>query len=313
MVSLLVSPWAAALLILTGLSLALAVILVPSTRAAARRRVGAVEQESALSRLSQTATEAIGRSVARGRRGLAWERALDRAGFTQTLPEYLLLVGAAVLVGLAVGVVLGSVVIAVLLGGFAVAGGVLLVSIKAERRRSAFAEQLDDILTLLASNLRAGHSLQQSLDSLTTDTEDPAAGEISRAVTQIRVGRDTTEALADVAERMDSDDFRWVVQAIAIHRMVGGNLSEVLDTVAETIRSRGQLRRQVEALSAEGKLSGRVLMALPFFVVLVLSFLNPGYLSVFTTTTLGFLMIGVAVLLLVVGFFWMRATVKVEF
>ncbi|WP_298885488.1 type II secretion system F family protein [uncultured Serinicoccus sp.] len=311
--SLILSPWAAALLILAGLGLALAVILVPSTGAAARRRVGATQQESALTRATERATASIASTVARGRRGLAWERALDRAGFAYTLPEYLLLVGAAALVGFAVGVVLGSVVIAVMLVGFAVAGSVMLVSVKAERRRNAFAEQLDDLLTLLASNLRAGHSLQQSLDSLTADTEDPAAGEISRAVTQIRVGRDTTEALADVAERMDSDDFRWVVQAIAIHRMVGGNLSEVLDTVAETIRSRGQLRRQVEALSAEGKLSGRVLMALPFFVILVLSFVSPGYLSVFTTTTLGFLMMGAAGVLLVVGFFWMRATVKVTF
>ncbi|SOC51909.1 tight adherence protein B [Ornithinimicrobium cerasi] len=112
---------------------------------------------------------------------------------------------------------------------------------------------------------------------------------------------------------MDSDDFRWIVQAIAIHRQVGGNLSDVLDIVAGTIRERGQIRRQVQALSAEGKLSAYVLIALPFFVVLVLSFLNPGYLSVFTESLFGYMMISVAFLLLIVGVLWMRVTVRVEF
>ncbi|HEX6336355.1 MAG TPA: type II secretion system F family protein, partial [Jiangellaceae bacterium] len=124
---------------------------------------------------------------------------------------------------------------------------------------------------------------------------------------------DLTEALSDVAERMDSDDFRWITQAIAIHRQVGGNLAEVLDTVANTIRERGQVRRQVESLSAEGRLSAYVLIALPFFVVLFLSLVNPGYLAVFTATAIGWAMLAVAGVLLVVGIFWLRATVKVEF
>jgi tight adherence protein B len=200
-----------------------------------------------------------------------------------------------------------------MLAGFAVAAAVAAVTIRSDRRKAAFAEQLDDILALLASNLRAGHSLPQGLDSLTGDIEEPASSEIIRAVTQVRVGRDLTEALSDVAERMDSDDFRWITQAIAIHRQVGGNLAEVLDTVANTIRERGQVRRQVSSLSAEGRLSAYVLIALPFFVVLFLSLVNPGYLTVFTATTIGWVMLAVAAVLLVVGIFWLRATVKVEF
>ena len=160
-----------------------------------RRRVGAVEHESVLARSAEGATKAVGTVIARGRRGPAWERALDRAGFRQTLPEFVLLVGIAALVGLAVGILLGSIVVGVLLAGFAIAGAVMLVSFRADRRRAAFADQLDDVLTLPASNLRARHSLAQSLDSLTQDIEDPAAGEIARAVTQVRVGRDLSEAL----------------------------------------------------------------------------------------------------------------------
>jgi tight adherence protein B len=200
-----------------------------------------------------------------------------------------------------------------MLAGLAVAAAVVAVTVRSDRRKAAFAEQLDDILALLASNLRAGHSLPQALDSLTGDIEEPASSEIIRAVTQVRVGRDLTEALSDVAERMDSDDFRWITQAIAIHRQVGGNLAEVLDTVANTIRERGQVRRQVASLSAEGRLSAYVLIALPFFVVLFLSLVNPGYLAVFTATAIGWAMLAVAAVLLVVGIFWLRATVKVEF
>ncbi len=188
-----------------------------------------------------------------------------------------------------------------------------MVNIRSDRRKSAFAEQLDDILTLLASNLRAGHSLPQALDSLSGEIEEPASSEIARAVTQVRVGRDLSDALGDVADRMDSDDFRWITQAISIHRQVGGNLADVLDTVANTIRERGQVRRQVRSLSAEGRLSAYVLIALPFFVVLVLMVINPGYLAVFTTTAIGWVMLAVAAVLLVVGAIWMRATVRVEF
>jgi tight adherence protein B len=265
-----------------------------------------------LTRSTEKVTGLIDKSMA-GERRAVWERALDRAGLKMGPAEFIILVGAGALVALALGLLAGGLVAGVMLAGFAVAAAVAAVTIRSDRRKAAFAEQLDDILALLASNLRAGHSLPQALDSLTGDIEEPASSEIIRAVTQVRVGRDLTEALSDVAERMDSDDFRWITQAIAIHRQVGGNLAEVLDTVANTIRERGQVRRQVSSLSAEGRLSAYVLIALPFFVVLFLSLVNPGYLTVFTATTIGWVMLAVAAVLLVVGIFWLRATVKVEF
>ncbi|WP_141401375.1 type II secretion system F family protein [Ornithinimicrobium cerasi] len=296
-----------------ALVIALWVVLVPRQDVVIRRRLGVQQKESLLTQTTGRVTEGIGAVLARGSRGSSWERALDRAGIALALPQFVLLVGAGALVGLAIGAVLGSFVVGVLLAVFAVVGALMFVSFRSDARKRAFAEQLEDVLMLLASNLRAGHSLQQSLDSMTADIEEPASVEIGRAVTQVRVGRDLTESLDEVADRMDSDDFRWIVQAIAIHRQVGGNLSDVLDIVAGTIRERGQIRRQVQALSAEGKLSAYVLIALPFFVVLVLSFLNPGYLSVFTESLFGYMMISVAFLLLIVGVLWMRVTVRVEF
>lgn len=289
------------------------VVLTPSRAAIGRRRLGVTERDSVLSRSTETVTGLIDRGLVSSRRRAAWEGALDRAGLRMAVSEFIVMVGAAALLALALGLLAGGILVGVLLAGFAVAGAVVVVTVRSDRRKAAFADQLDDILTLLAGNLRAGHSLLQALDSLSGDVEEPAASEIIRAVTQVRVGRDLSDALGDVADRMDSDDFRWITQAISIHRQVGGNLADVLDTVANTIRERGQVRRQIRSLSAEGRLSAYVLIALPFGVVLFLAVANPGYLSVFTTTGIGVAMLVAAIVLLVVGIFWMRATVKVEF
>ena len=127
------------------------------------------------------------------------------------------------------------------------------------------------------------------------------------------MGRDLDDALDDVAERMGSDDFTWVAQAIAIHREVGGNLAEVLDTVGHTIRERNAIRRQVKALSAEGKLSAIVLMSLPFGIVAFISMTNPSYLAKFTESFMGYCMLGVAAVMMLVGGLWMKSTVRIRF
>ena len=116
----------------------------------------------------------------------------------------------------------------------------------------------------MASSLRAGHSLLRAMDAVSQEADAPTSEEFARLVNETRVGRDLAEALDEIAERTASEDFAWVAQAIAIHREVGGNLAEVLDAVGHTIRERNAIRRQVKALSAEGKLSAIVLMSLPF-------------------------------------------------
>jgi tight adherence protein B len=112
---------------------------------------------------------------------------------------------------------------------------------------------------------------------------------------------------------MQSEDFVWVTQAIAINREVGGNLADVLDGVSDTIRERNQIRRQVKALAAEGKLSAVVLMLLPFGISGFLMMSNPGYMAKFTESFAGYAMIVAAVVLLVVGGLWLRKTVQVKF
>ena len=117
----------------------------------------------------------------------------------------------------------------------------------------------------------------------------------------------------DVAARTGSEDFGWITQAIEIHREVGGDLAEVLDHVGETIRDRNQIRRQVQALSAEGRMSAAVLMGLPIVLFFALIFINPQYASTFTSTVPGYLMLGVSALMLTAGGFWLSRLVKAKY
>jgi tight adherence protein B len=217
------------------------------------------------------------------------------------------------LVAGALGTVVGGIVVGLLLVLLTPLAARMLVGFRAKRRRAAFADQLDDSLQLLASSLRAGHSLLRALDALSHEAEEPTATEFARIVNETRVGRDLSDALDELATRMGSDDFTWVAQAIAIHREVGGNLAEVLDAVGNTIRERNAIRRQVKALAAEGKLSAIVLMALPFGIGGFIALTNPGYIARFTESGLGWGMLVIAVLLLVGGGFWLKKMVSIKF
>lgn len=305
--------WAAGALALAA-AIAAWVFLVPTrSLPVERRRYGVTADPSALTKATTASTALIDKVLRRRGRLDSIAHSLDLAGIKRSVPEYIIFVGAATLAAVAAGAVLGGPAAAILLGALAVAGGVMFVSIRASRRRADFADQLDDLVQLLGSNMRAGHSVLQGMDSVAHELEEPGAGEILRIVNQSRVGRDLGEAMDETAERMDSDDFRWIAQAIAIHRQVGGNLAEVMDTVGETIRERNQIRRQVKALAAEGKISAYVLVALPFLVTLALMVLNPEYMGRLTESVIGYGMILMAIVLLAIGSFWLSKLVKIKF
>ena len=180
------------------------------------------------------------------------------------------------------------------------------------RRRAAFAEQLPDLLQLTASSLKSGFSLLQALDAVVREGAQPAAAEFSRALAEARLGGDLEDCVEMIANRMDSADLRWTVMAIRIQRGIGGNLAEVLTTIAGTIRERGFLRRQVRALSAEGRLSAYILVALPVLVGGWLFIADRTYMRPLYTTHVGLLMLGVAIALVVVGSLWMRKMIRLE-
>jgi tight adherence protein B len=129
---------------------------------------------------------------------------------------------------------------------------------------------------------------------------------------EIRLGRPMIDALGDIAVRMESQDFEWTVMAIAIQREVGGNLAEVLQSTAETMLYRNRFRREVKALTAEGRISMYIMLALPFMIALGISFLNPGYLDPLFTTFAGIVAIIVALVMMTIGGLIMRKIVDIE-
>jgi len=239
---------------------------------------------------------------------------LELAGVTRKPAEWVLLgVGVGVVVAAAVGIPARNVIIGVLAG--VVVGWLtpwLLLNYLI-RRRNAFAEQLPDLLQLLASSLLSGFSLLQALDAVVRETSQPAAGEFARALAQARIGADLEDCLDVIAERMGSDDMRWTVMAIRIQRGIGGNLAEVLSTTVSTIRERGFLRRHVQALSAEGRLSAYVLIALPLVAFAYLFLTDPSYMRPLYTTGVGQFMLVGAFVLVVIGAVLMRQMIKVEY
>ena len=167
-------------------------------------------------------------------------------------------------------------------------------------------------MTILASSLRAGHSFFQALDMVSKEIGEPAGPEFQRVVAEVRLGRPVDDALNAMAERVGSDDFQWAVLAVNIQREVGGNLAEILDTVADTVRERATLRRQVRVLSAEGRLSLKILVALPFLIGLYIAKVNPSYMSLLFTTRAGWIMLGTGAALMVAGVLWARKIVQVD-
>lgn len=239
---------------------------------------------------------------------------LDHAGIARHPAEWALLV---VCAGVALAAVLtsliGNALIGILLGGLAGWFGMrLVVSYLIRRRRTAFDEQLPNVLQLVASSIQTGFSLSQALDAVVREEAQPAAAEFSRALAEARLGVDLEAALDGVANRMDSHELRWVVMAIRIQREVGGNLSEVLRNTIGTMRERAYLRRQVRSLSAEGRLSARILVALPVLVGGFLLFSSPNYMRPLYTTVLGVVFLSVAVILVVAGAIVMRVLVNVK-
>ena len=144
------------------------------------------------------------------------------------------------------------------------------LTVKESRRTSAFLAQLPDTLQLVAGSLSAGYSIPQAMDTVVREGQQPITGEFNRALVEARLGVPIEDAMDGIAERMKSKDFAWVVMAIRIQREVGGNLAELLTTVAATLRERERLRRQVSVLSAEGRLSAWILGLLPIVFALYL-------------------------------------------
>ena len=220
---------------------------------------------------------------------------------------------AASLATLLLGALLTNPLVGLGLAGVTAAFFPVVVRFRGERRRAAFAEQLPDTLQLLAGSLRAGYGILQAADAVATEAPSPTAEEFKRLLVETRLGRPLHASLRAMADRLGNEDFQWFVEAVEIHREVGGNLAEILDTVGRTVRDRNRLRRQVKALSAEGRISAVILTILPFAVGVVISIVNPGYSHELFSSALGVGLVLGAAALMVIGTIWLRRTVRIVF
>ena len=266
------------------------------------------------SQVARSAVEFAGRVVQQRDLSSGLSRKLEAAGLPLKPPEWMVIhVGIAVAAGVGAALLTGFGLLATIL---AVGAGLILpflyLSIKESRRLAEFAAALPSTLQLLSGSLAAGYSLPQAVDTVVRESSGPMAVELNRALVEARLGVPIEDALDSVASRMESVDFGWVVMAIRIQREVGGNLAEVLSNVAATIRERERLRRQVQVLSAEGRLSAWILLGLPLLFLVYLVLVRPEYIGLLITNPLGIAMIVVGVLLLIAGGFWLRKVVTVE-
>lgn len=196
--------------------------------------------------------------------------------------------------------------------GIALLGSRTLVVSRENKRRRMFEQQLPEFLLLISSSLRSGLSLTQSLESVSQQGNGEVERQIRRATSEINIGMTPNDALMEVAIRMKSDDMRWVNVAIAIQREVGGNLSVILDSVADTVRDRANIKREVETLSSESRLSAWILLALPLVVFVFFYLFRRDYVAFFWTTIPGALMLGLFLVLVGVGAIWMRSLIRIK-
>jgi tight adherence protein B len=222
------------------------------------------------------------------------------------------LIGISFVVGIIGGLFGRSLLVALIAAALTMVLGGMSVQYVAGKERSRFERQLPDTLNLISTSLRAGYSLLQAVEAVATEASDPTAREFGRAMSETRLGRSPVDALTDVANRMGSVDFEWAVLAISIQREVGGNLAEVLQTAANTMLQRNRLRREMKALTAEGRISAIVLGGLPFGLFAFLYLANPTYLQPLFRTTGGIVAIVGALVMLIAGVVWLNKIVKVE-
>jgi tight adherence protein B len=296
-----------------ALTIGLLLLLRPgSAIPLSRRRPEVPDKRSVLTQVTKTAVSFIDRGVGKKAKFVSPD-ALEQAGLRLKQADFILFVACtAVTVGI-VGFILGGIVLGLLLLAITPFAAKLWLGFLTARRRAKFASQLGETLQMLAGGLRAGHSLLRSIDAVAQEAEAPTSEEFTRIVTETRLGRDLSESLADAALRLRSEDFDWTGQAIEIHREVGGDLADVLDHVGETIRERAEIKGQVQALSAEGKLSAYILIALPVGMFIYLSFASPSYIGTLYTGLLGWAMIIGALIQLAIGSFWLSRVVKIKF
>ena len=241
------------------------------------------------------------------------ELMLQQAGAAWSMEVFLL-----VSVGLSVALGVSTLMLTRFWPAAVLAGilGALLPYLRArglrKRRLDAFEAGLPEAIDLLGRAIRAGHPLSSGLKMVADETQEPIAGEFRRTFEEQRFGLPFDDAIVAMADRITLVDVRILVTAILIQREVGGNLAEVLDNLASVIRARFNIRRQLRTYTAQGRMSGYVLAVLPIAVGTIIYLLNPEYTGLLFTNPLGKVMLGIAMVMQIIGYLWIRKIVNID-
>ena len=246
---------------------------------------------------------------------------LERAGWPLRVGEYLSLRLASAVIGGVAGLVLVTslhlpdllrvpiIVSLVLVGWFFPR---LRLSSARGKRLARIEKQLPDTLLAMASALRAGTGLLQALSSAANETPAPLGAELQRTIRELHMGAEAEEVFSALAERIDSRDVDIVVSAIVIQRTSGGNLSDILVTVTNTIRERNQIREEINTLTASERLTANLMALVPVLVVVFFIFMNPVYADRLFHTTIGQFALAIGIALEVLGYWMIRRLVRIE-
>jgi tight adherence protein B len=188
----------------------------------------------------------------------------------------------------------------------------LFLRLRQRKRTRAFNNQLGDTLTLMSNALKAGHSFAQALSSVAKNANPPISEEFARATREIALGITVDDAMNHMVERNKSEDFDLMVTAVQIQRVVGGNLAEILDSIAFTIRERVRIQGEIRTLTAQARASGLIITLLPFFLIGALTFISPGYFNVMFSDPLGHIMLGIAAFSIAIGTALIQKIVRIE-
>ncbi|HXX91829.1 MAG TPA: type II secretion system F family protein [Acidimicrobiales bacterium] len=248
------------------------------------------------------------------RRGVlqAVEVRLEQADLPLRAAEVLFVYVVAVVLVALIGALAGGALWCLVAGGGSALVPWVVLKALGDRRTRAFTEQLPDMLQVLSTSLRSGFSVLQGLDAVSRQLSDPIGKEMRAAVAEARLGRPLVAALSDVARRVRSEDFNWVVSAIGIQREIGGNLAELLDIVAGTMLARARLRQEAKTLTAEGRIGALIISVMPVAIGMFVYAVNPAYIAPLFHNGAGELIFYSSVVLAVIGIVWIRRIVHFE-
>jgi tight adherence protein B len=238
---------------------------------------------------------------------------LARADLSLTVSEYLVIRAGIVLLGLMLGYLIQRDLLSgLLLGAVGFVVPIVYVRMRQDRRLRAFNAQLPDVLDHMVGSLRAGYGLLQSVEWVSRQIPHPAGTEFDRVIREVQLGRSLNESFDSMVRRINSDDLALIITAIKIQHEVGGNLADILEIVAHTIRERVRIQREIVVLTSQQRYSGYVLMVMPIALAVILYIINPSYeRQLFAPGPTLCIPIGTAIMM-IIGFFVMRRIVDIE-